>query len=86
MCKAECANTSRGRHHPISVITGTKPPQPRQVSAKRQKLLGLKTKDGKLAGDESRVTDLAIKATTKIMMMGQREEVRGPTAGRAQRA
>jgi len=57
-----------------------RPPTPtttyRQVSAKRQKLLGLKTKDGKLAGDDARVGDLAIKTSTKIMMMGQRDEVR----------
>ncbi|KIZ06716.1 ubiquitin-like domain containing CTD phosphatase 1 [Monoraphidium neglectum] len=48
--------------------------QQTQVSAKRQKLLGLKTRDGKLAGDEAKVSDLAIKASTKVMMMGQREE------------
>jgi ubiquitin-like domain-containing CTD phosphatase 1 len=37
--------------------------------------LGLKTRDGKLAGDDALVGDLALKASTKIMMMGQREEV-----------
>ncbi|KAI8474471.1 MAG: MGC81798 protein-like protein [Monoraphidium minutum] len=57
--------------------------QQTQVSAKRQKLLGLKTKDGKLAGDESKVADLAIKASTKIMMMGQREEVIAKTDAEA---
>ena len=48
----------------------------RQVSAKRQKLLGLKTRDGRMAGDDAKVADLALKASTKVMMMGQREEVR----------
>ena len=40
------------------------------VSAKRQKILGLKTKDGKMASDAALVGDLAIKPGTKIMMMG----------------
>jgi hypothetical protein len=37
---------------------------PCQVSAKRQKLLGLKTRDGKLAGDEAKVRgmDKTVKA------------------------
>lgn len=47
--------------------------QQTQVSAKRQKLLGLKTRDGKLAPDDALVSDLALKAATKVMMMGQRE-------------
>ncbi|GBF89622.1 ubiquitin-like domain-containing CTD phosphatase [Raphidocelis subcapitata] len=57
--------------------------QQTQVSAKRQKLLGLKTKDGKLAGDDAKVGDLAVKATTKIMMMGQREEAIAQTEAAA---
>lgn len=46
-----------------------------QVDTKRQKLLGLKTKDGKAAGDEAVIADLAIKPNTKVMMMGQPEAV-----------
>lgn len=45
------------------------------VDPKRQKLLGLKTKDGKAATDEAVLADLAIKPNTKVMMMGQPEEV-----------
>jgi hypothetical protein len=37
-----------------------------QVSTKRQKLLGLKTKDKKLAGDEARIAELDIKANAKV--------------------
>lgn len=45
-----------------------------QVDPKRQKLLGLKTKDGKPATDEAAIADLVIKPSTKVMMMGQPEE------------
>lgn len=45
------------------------------VDPKRQKLLGLKTKDGKMATDEAAIADLAIKPNTKVMMMGQPEAV-----------
>lgn len=37
-----------------------------QVDPKRQKLLGLKTKDGKLATDEATIADLAIKPNSKV--------------------
>lgn len=41
------------------------------VSAKRVKLLGLKTRGGKPAGDDCPVSELApLKPGTKIMMMG----------------
>jgi len=40
------------------------------VPPDRQKLLGLKGSDGKLAGTESRLADLNLKVTTKVMMMG----------------
>eukprot|EP00798_Chlamydomonas_sp_ICE-L_P015941 gene15941-22073_t len=40
------------------------------VQPKRQKLLGLKTKDGKMAGDDSAIGDLVLKPGLKIMMMG----------------
>ncbi|XP_022344616.1 ubiquitin-like domain-containing CTD phosphatase 1 [Crassostrea virginica] len=43
------------------------------VLPERQKLLGLKFK-GKPPGDEVALTDLKLKASTKIMMMGTREE------------
>lgn len=46
-----------------------------RVEPKRQKLIGLKTKDGKAATDEAALSDLAIKPNTKVMMMGQPEEV-----------
>jgi hypothetical protein len=46
-----------------------------RVEPKRQKLIGLKTKDGKAATDEAALSDLAIKPHTKVMMMGQPEEV-----------
>jgi ubiquitin-like domain-containing CTD phosphatase 1 len=49
--------------------------QQTSVDPKRQKLLGLKTKDGKAATDEAVIADLVIKPTTKVMMMGQPEEV-----------
>lgn len=40
------------------------------VQPKRQKLLGLKTKQGKMASDDVLVSDLALKAGQKIMMVG----------------
>ncbi|KAG2486031.1 hypothetical protein HYH03_015239 [Edaphochlamys debaryana] len=43
------------------------------VLAKRQKILGLKTRDGKAATDECPVGDLAIKPNVKFMMMGTPE-------------
>lgn len=33
-------------------------------------LLGLKAKDGKAAGDDTLLADLALKPGTKVMMMG----------------
>ncbi len=44
--------------------------QQTHVASKRQKILGLKTKDGKVAQDTALVGDLVIKPGTKIMMMG----------------
>lgn len=44
------------------------------VLPERQKLLGLKTKSGQLAGDNSLLDDLNYKKNTKIMMMGTIEE------------
>ncbi len=41
-----------------------------RVSCKRQKLIGMKTRGGKLASDADVVGDLAIKDGAKIMMMG----------------
>lgn len=49
--------------------------QETKVQAKRQKLLGLKTKEGKPAGDNDKIADLQIKAGAKIMMMGSPESV-----------
>eukprot|EP00879_Flechtneria_rotunda_P025810 GHRR01027457.1.p1 GENE.GHRR01027457.1~~GHRR01027457.1.p1 ORF type:complete len:318 (+),score=104.28 GHRR01027457.1:538-1491(+) len=46
-----------------------------QVDPKRQKLLGLKTKDGKAACDDATIADLLIKPNAKVMMMGQPEAV-----------
>lgn len=40
------------------------------VSVKRQKLLGLKTKGGKPATDETAVLDLLLKPGQKVMLMG----------------
>lgn len=40
------------------------------VQSKRQKLLGLKTKDGKPATDDAPVGSLALKPGVKVMMMG----------------
>ena len=40
------------------------------VQPKRQKLLGLKTKEGKLANDDVLVSHLALKVGQKIMMVG----------------
>lgn len=54
-----------------------------RVQVKRQKLLGLKTKDGKAASDTEKISNLQIKATSKIMMMGQPEEVIEQTAAAA---
>jgi ubiquitin-like domain-containing CTD phosphatase 1 len=40
------------------------------INPKRQKLIGLKTKDGKLATDDSIVSHLLLKPGVKIMLMG----------------
>jgi ubiquitin-like domain-containing CTD phosphatase 1 len=40
------------------------------VPPERQKLLGLKASDGKLAADQVKLVDLNLKPTTKVMMMG----------------
>ena len=40
------------------------------MSCKRQKIIGMKTRGGKLASDADAVGDLAIKDGAKIMMMG----------------
>eukprot|EP00955_Chlamydomonas_euryale_P099519 365224-Chlamydomonas_euryale.AAC.4 len=40
------------------------------VAPKRQKLLGLKRKDGKPAGDDDALGDLALKPGAKVMLMG----------------
>lgn len=40
------------------------------VSAKKQKLLGLKTTNGKLAADTAKVSELLIKPGMKVMLMG----------------
>lgn len=40
------------------------------VQPRRQKLLGLKTKEGKLAGDDCLVGELLIKPNMTIMMLG----------------
>jgi ubiquitin-like domain-containing CTD phosphatase 1 len=44
--------------------------QETHVASKRQKILGLKTKDGKMAQDTALVSDLVIKPGTKMMLMG----------------
>ena len=41
-----------------------------RVQPKRQKLIGLKAKDGKLATDDVMLTDLALKPGQNIMLMG----------------
>lgn len=41
-----------------------------RVLPKRQKLMGLKGKDGKMAVDTTIVGDLKYKAGAKVMMMG----------------
>ena len=41
-----------------------------KVPPKRQKLLGLKAKGGKLAGDDVLIADLSIKPGQKIMLIG----------------
>jgi ubiquitin-like domain-containing CTD phosphatase 1 len=40
------------------------------ISAKKQKLLGLKTTNGKQAGDTATVSELQIKPGMKVMLMG----------------
>lgn len=40
------------------------------VAPKRQKLLGLKRRDGKPAGDEDALGELALKPGAKVMLMG----------------
>jgi hypothetical protein len=54
-----------------------------QVDPKRQKLLGLKTKDGKMATDEAAIADLAIKPNTKVHHHAQRTLQRCVAAGSA---
>ncbi|KXZ48007.1 hypothetical protein GPECTOR_31g371 [Gonium pectorale] len=56
------------------------------VLAKRQKIIGLKTKEGKLASDDSVVGDLAIKPSVKFMMMGTPEAAIAATAKEAEMA
>ncbi|GFR41728.1 hypothetical protein Agub_g2479 [Astrephomene gubernaculifera] len=56
------------------------------VLAKRQKILGLKTKEGKPATDESPVGDLQIKPSVKFMMMGTPEATIAATAKEAEAA
>ncbi len=46
-----------------------------QVNPKRQKIIGLKRKDGKPAADEDAVSELALKPGTKLMFMGTPDEV-----------
>lgn len=41
-----------------------------KVLAKRQKILGLKTKAGRPASDEDLLSNLALKAGQKLMLMG----------------
>jgi hypothetical protein len=41
-----------------------------RVQPKRQKLIGLKAKGGKLAGDHALISDLILKPGQKVMMMG----------------
>ncbi len=71
-----------GKEYPVELaesetVAGLKRVLAEQTSVdpKRQKWLGLKTKDGKAAADEAVIADLVIKPTTKVMMMGQPEEV-----------
>mmetsp|Transcript_14455 Transcript_14455/g.31326 ORF Transcript_14455/g.31326 Transcript_14455/m.31326 type:complete len:322 (-) Transcript_14455:948-1913(-) len=45
------------------------------VQPKRQKLLGLKTKDGKQPGDDTVISDLQLKPGLKVMMMGSPDTV-----------
>ncbi|CAG9460943.1 unnamed protein product [Pedinophyceae sp. YPF-701] len=45
------------------------------VDPKRQKLIGLKLKTPGAPSDQHRIEELALKATTKLMMMGQPDEV-----------
>jgi len=43
-----------------------------QVAVKRQKLLGLKTKDNKLAGDDATIANLSIKPNAKVLVICER--------------
>jgi hypothetical protein len=45
-----------------------------RVLPKRQKLMGLKNKSGKLATDESVLIDLKLKPGVAVMMLGAQEE------------
>ncbi|KAF8065667.1 ublcp1 [Scenedesmus sp. PABB004] len=53
------------------------------VDAKRQKLLGLKTRDGKPAPDGAAVSELSLKPGARVMMMGQPDDVIAQTAAAA---
>ena len=41
-----------------------------RVQPKRQKIMGLKAKGGKMAADDTPLTELAIKTGAKLMMLG----------------
>ena len=41
-----------------------------RVQPKRQKIMGLKAKGGKMAADDTPLTDLVIKPGAKLMMLG----------------
>lgn len=45
------------------------------VIPSRQKLIGLKLKNGKAASDDSTITDLKLKKGQKFMMLGSPEDV-----------
>lgn len=45
-----------------------------KVLAKKQKLLGLKTKEGRPAGDDTTVEDILLKPQQRILLMGTPEE------------
>ncbi|CAL5223258.1 g5742 [Coccomyxa viridis] len=45
-----------------------------RVQPKRQKIMGLKAKGGKMAGDDTPLRDLVIKPGAKLMMLGTPEE------------
>lgn len=51
-----------------------RPAELTRVLPKRQKLMGLKDKAGKLAKDESQLADLKLKPGAAIMMLGAQEE------------